>query len=42
MSLKITWVTPTRIARLKEGQIIKNVASNGEIDLNTHIMLVRI
>ena len=26
MSLKITWVTPNRMARLKEGQIITNVA----------------
>ena len=26
MSLKITWVTPSRMARLKEGQIITNVA----------------
>lgn len=42
MSLKITWVTPTRMARLKEGQIIKMWQGYGEIDLNTRIMLVRI
>ena len=39
MSLKITWVTPTRMARILKGQIITHVARMWT-DLNTHTMLV--